>query len=215
MNILQQGGIYRLLFPNGKAYIGQTRNFENRFKGHKMKSKGGRTILYAAWRKYGQPDCQILAILSDGDMNAEEIKAIKIYNTMYPNGYNLTVGGETCNHTDEVKAKISAAHKGVRKPSLNGNKHGVNQVVSHERRKAMSERMKGNKLGKDRVITDEYRMKFIGNKHAEGMTYKHSDEAKRRISLATKTRMASPEARAKLAAAKTAYWANYRKMKGT
>jgi group I intron endonuclease len=46
-------------------------------------------------------------------LNEEEQKQIKRLNTMAPNGYNLTSGGERCKASEETKKRMSAASKKV------------------------------------------------------------------------------------------------------
>lgn len=77
-----------------KFYIGKTINFNQRKKAHKN-LRGGARLLNNAIKKYGLKNfiwkklekCKIKLI------DNKEKYYIKKYNTMYPNGYNLTSGG--------------------------------------------------------------------------------------------------------------------------
>ena len=134
------GVVYLLIDgTNDMEYVGQTtRSVKARFKEHaKSKSYIGNAI-----RAHGA-DMFVIVILkecgSQEELDSCERQMIRSRDTKYPNGYNLTDGGEsgwhhtldTCtristansgenhpffgkHHTDEAKAKISANNKGRR-----------------------------------------------------------------------------------------------------
>jgi len=93
---------------NGKQYIGQTReSVEVRWKQHLRDSKVKRKsqILYSAINKYGKNNFSIKTInfIENNtkknlieQLNIKEIEYISSYNTLIPNGYNMTVGGNAC-----------------------------------------------------------------------------------------------------------------------
>lgn len=114
------GQLYKLDFANGKSYIGITKHeARRRFRGHKASLTAGNkgSLLYDAWRKHGEPQLVVLAVVEDADLPASEIRAIKAFNTLVPNGYNISEGGNiNPMHSDAVRAKLSAANKG-KKPS--------------------------------------------------------------------------------------------------
>lgn len=110
-------GIIYLLIDgtNDMEYVGQTiRSVKARFKQHtKDDTYVGRVI-----RAHGE-DMFLIAILKEC-ANKEELDRwekhfIKSRDTMAPNGYNLTEGGEGGIPCDEVRAKIRAAGKGRKK----------------------------------------------------------------------------------------------------
>jgi len=78
---------------NGKQYIGQTRRtIKERLEAHRY----GKGYLGAAIRKHGISNFTIEEIdyaLSQDDLDSLERLYIKKYNSMAPNGYNLTDGG--------------------------------------------------------------------------------------------------------------------------
>lgn len=83
---------------NGKAYIGQTKDFKRRLLEHKnryLKEDGEEKdkVLYRAMRKYGANNFKIELIDYCEDYNEEEMFYISYYDT-YRNGYNMTEGGE-------------------------------------------------------------------------------------------------------------------------
>jgi len=70
--------------------------------------------VHCAWRKHGEPVCTVLAEFdSQDDLHAAEIAAISEFGTMSPDGYNVSIGGDTAPSINpEVAAKISARAKG-------------------------------------------------------------------------------------------------------
>lgn len=93
------GIIYKITNTiNNKEYIGQTtRNISERWREHKSKSNpSDGTYLHNAIAKYGHENFTIEEIdnCADSLLNDKEVEWIIIANTYYPNGYNLTSGGE-------------------------------------------------------------------------------------------------------------------------
>jgi hypothetical protein len=136
---MSYGSIYKIVFPNGKHYIGlTTTSLEQRTKEHKCCAKNGDTkCLYKALRKYDMVDTFELIEIDTADTLEElcekEIGYIIEYNSYYMNGngYNMTYGGEGVTgyvYTDEDKRKMSEMCK----------KYWEN----HEARKKQSEKKK-------------------------------------------------------------------------
>ncbi len=116
------GYIYKIQFPNGKHYIGQTIcSLEKRKREHKSAAKSGLTnVLYNALRKYEMVDTFELIEIDKADTSEElsekEILYIQEYNSYYMdgNGYNMTFGGEGANgyvYTENDKLRFSEAQK--------------------------------------------------------------------------------------------------------
>ena len=112
-----KGEIYKItnLITN-KIYIGQTRShylnkgkyrpfgYLGRFKSHIsesksiVKSKMSCRYLNSAFNKYGIENfnCELITNCNIDELDIYERKYISELNTKYPNGYNLTDGGQKC-----------------------------------------------------------------------------------------------------------------------
>ena len=86
---------------NGKCYIGQTRNTLNvRRSGHysTAKQENPSMMISMAIKKYGRENFVwdiIEECKSLDELDKSEIRCIKEYNSMTPNGYNILPGGNT------------------------------------------------------------------------------------------------------------------------
>jgi group I intron endonuclease len=108
------GHIYKIInVINNKCYIGQTRShrlnrkkyrpfgYIGRFKDHISESKSTTkkhkcTYLNNAILKYGEDNfkVELLTTCNVNELDDYEVKYITEYNSKYPNGYNLTNGGQ-------------------------------------------------------------------------------------------------------------------------
>ena len=113
------GVIYKLTFPSGKSYIGQTiRPFNERWRQHKnsalVQPDGGCRLLNRAINHYGPNNItyEILFETEDEFLNNLEMEMIWLYNTLSPNGYNLKTGGNfNPEYSDESRLKMSESQK--------------------------------------------------------------------------------------------------------
>jgi len=108
------GWIYKLLFPNGKGYVGKTtaKRLSKRLRAHKNAAlrnrRDGCRLLWAAIRKYGWRNVTKVVLkrkVPKERLNEEEVALIAEHNTLAPNGYNLTPGGDGNPMTDGVEAR--------------------------------------------------------------------------------------------------------------
>jgi len=84
------GYIYKITNTvNNKSYIGYTTDPQERWEGHKHNQ--GSALVFQAIKKYGLDKIEFKVIAEDSVDN--EQKYIEKYNTIAPNGYNLTEGG--------------------------------------------------------------------------------------------------------------------------
>lgn len=107
-----EGVIYEILNNvTGKRYIGQTHatRFEARMRAHKYPrankiSAIGRSVRKHGWDKFS---CSILERVSIENLLVREKHWISHHNSMVPNGYNLTSGGELGKvYSAETKQKM-------------------------------------------------------------------------------------------------------------
>ena len=110
--------IYNLIFPNGKVYIGQTKQEIQKRWGFQGKGYKNCPKVYNAILKYGWENVKkeiLYDKLNHNDANMLEIKLItEVYNSNNNNfGYNIENGGNTIGtHSEETKRKIGEGNKG-------------------------------------------------------------------------------------------------------
>ena len=110
------GEIYCLTSPSGKKYVGQCVKqlssgkkwgYIQRWKDHirDANSKNYCRQLNNAINKYGSENFTIEVIKECNiyELNYYEEHYIKLYNTLSPNGYNLTSGGSICRQSEETQ----------------------------------------------------------------------------------------------------------------
>ena len=151
---------------NGKQYVGDhsTQIIKDNYLG------SGRPLFENAKKKYGKQNfkCQILEFFSTKleAFNAQE-KYIKEYNTLVPNGYNLSPkGGNQCSGgiTEEGRKRISESKKGKKasiesRKKMSDAKKGI--TLSEEHKRKISESEKG------RIFSDDHKRKLSESKKGE------------------------------------------------
>ena len=103
---------------NDKKYIGKSWKPERRWSGHKKAARiGYQNVLHLAMRKYGAENFEFVILhkcRTEKRAFAVEMFYIRTKNTLAPNGYNLTLGGEGasgCLRSKETRKRIGAASK--------------------------------------------------------------------------------------------------------
>jgi group I intron endonuclease len=151
--------IYKHTSPNGKAYIGQTKNYKHRCLSHVSASKNENNLKHhltfqRAIAKYGWDNFKheiLLDNLTLAEANKYEEFYISEHDTLSPNGYNLQLGGNNKKSCPESIEKVRLALTGRKRPP---------EVIA---------KMQANK--KPRIITDELREKYricsTGRLHSE------------------------------------------------
>lgn len=91
--------LYKMTSPSGKSYIGiTTGKLINRMHRHRAAvNQGSPYAIHCAIRKYGFKAFAIEVLSEETDiatLNLLETAAIAEHGTLYPNGYNLTSGGD-------------------------------------------------------------------------------------------------------------------------
>lgn len=199
---MKAGCLYSLTFPNGKRYIGITAGaLSRRLSLHKSHAKTGRTgAVYNAIRKYGPAGfvAETLVVAADWEYLCDlEKKAIAIFGTLAPCGYNLTAGGEGFLgqiFTPEQRAKMSDARKGK---GIGPRPHARGWSHTDEAKRKIAE------AGKGRVFSEDARAKIgaskIGNTNLLGHVV--SVETREKIASTQRGRIFTDEHRLKLSIA--------------
>lgn len=164
---------------NGKCYVGQTRTtLQERWKHHRHSH--GCSAIHSALIKYGFDNFTIEEIdqaNTQEELNQKEQYWIGKLNTLSPNGYNLTTGGESPNWCNESKMRMSESKKGT--------------YPSEETRTLLSEVKKGSKNSfYGRHHTEESKAKISKSKLGQKpwITGKHwSDDDITKLRLGQKT----------------------------
>lgn len=177
--------VYKLTAPNGKCYIGMTKqSVERRWNcGHAYKHNEHllNAIAKYGWNNFGKE----VLFTSASKTEAEKIERFLIaqYNSadrLY--GYNILPGGNVSDgHSEETKRKISESMK---------------KLQTDEVRARKSRDSKGRKLSEE--TREKLRQANLGNQNAKGCT--RSPEVRAKMSAAQKLRYNSPEVRIRLSA---------------
>lgn len=144
----RSSGIYMILcLPAGKAYIGQSKNIDTRWRGHKLtlrKQTHRNPILQNLWNKYGK-DCFFFYVLENTEQ--ENLTAREQY---YVDLVDPTLLINIAVPEDPTKLSPETIEK-IRQKAY-GNKRGVaNKGKRHteDACRKMSEKHKGKKLSEE------------------------------------------------------------------
>ena len=151
-------GIYKITNPEGKPYIGLSRDIKARWNSYKNMQFQSNTLLKDSFKKYGYEN-HIFEVIEEVELSKDtygkntallrkrERYWIFILNTFH-DGLNQNGGGSGCgSHSPESKQKISKALKGKPKPPNFGEKRSKD-FYTEEWRKKLSESSKGKSRGK-------------------------------------------------------------------
>jgi group I intron endonuclease len=185
--------IYRILNKlTKKCYIGETKciDVSRRWNQHKqtIEINKGCPALRDAVKKYGIDNFEfsVLIICFDDERFKYEIEYIKKYNSVVPNGYNLTNGGEGGGfqgktHTEEVKNGI----KNKLKQKYTDNPELKEQLS--ERNKIVMSTPEVREKIKNGILNSEKWKKMIQDKRIGNYEQvKHTEEIKNKISESLK-----------------------------
>lgn len=155
--------IYKAEFPNGKVYIGKTKNFENRKYHHIWNSKkeNYKHIKMAkAINKYGIDSIK-WEIICECDniceMNLKEIEFIKFYkSTQHKYGYNMVCGDK---ENYEIRTNFDEDYMvDIIKKKLKSNGHDPDKYI------AMTDELKDEII--DDYITNRFSIKALVRKYS-------------------------------------------------
>lgn len=195
---------------NPKVYVGQSvTRVSVRWSQHKNAAKSGRNRpLYRAMQKYGHDKFKFEVVeilpydISLEELNARERFWIKELKSFYPDGYNLTSGGDGKFFlAEETKIRIGAANAGREKSqdevrriseSLKGNKNKAGKPISEEAKIRISQVQLGKKDSEETKLrkSESHRgAKAYNAKAVEcvetGIIYESTGHAARTLSLDT------------------------------
>ena len=181
--------VYKHTAPNGKVYIGITKQKPNKRWGKDGNGYKTQTF-YRAIKKYGWENISH-EITGTGYAKDQactlEKEFIKKFDTINPlKGYNKTTGGEITEFSEETRKKMSESHKGVKLSKEHILKRTLSQKGlkrSEETKKRLSKSLKGKpSIWKGKHLPEETRRKI-----SESNKGKHlSAETRLKLSEANK-----------------------------
>ena len=207
-----QGLLYLLEFPCGKSYVGITSStLKARLKGHvSATERGSKLAVHCAIRKYGLSSVttKVLAVGTYDFVKQLEVSAIRVFSTLSPNGYNLTIGGDgvvgnkLSQQTKETLSRINLGKVIPKEVRQKISATVVKKMESEDLRARISEKLKG------KTVSAETRDKL-----RKAALARYSDPNERRLSsVRALGRKASEETRAKLSASLSAYYQRLREV---
>lgn len=116
-------GIYKIISPSGRVYIGQSWNIENRHRHYKYADCKGQHLLRWSIKKYGAlaHEYVILVSFNEGSASQELLDKVEdFYILLYKNSgvrlLNLKGGGSSGKLSEKIKSKISKSMTGENNP---------------------------------------------------------------------------------------------------
>ena len=149
---------------------------------------------------------------SEEEMCSDEQYYIKLFKTLWPNGYNLTEGGDGLIPCEETRRKLSLAQKGKHVSSETRKKISDYRKGKHhteETKKKLSNSHKGLFAGEKHPMFGKHHTEESKRKNRESNLGKpspnkgkhHTEETKKKISNANKGKHLSEETKKKISAA--------------
>jgi group I intron endonuclease len=164
-------GIYKITSPSNRVYVGQTLNFATRFNKYRLMHCQGQRRLYASFLKYGigSHKFEVVEVCEETTMNERERYYQDLYEVLGPKGLNCKL--TPCDqlkgrHSQEVKRKISMAHKGKKATEETRAKMRA-RVVSNETMERLRNAQLGKKLSES--TKEKMRQRMLGNAYTKGV----------------------------------------------
>lgn len=163
MKLKRDHKIYKVTFENGKSYIGLTSNsLEQRRKEHESVSRRKpRTIFHRMLRHYSANWKILQENLSLEEANEQEIFFIKKFDTIFPNGFNQASGGGTWEVSEDVRMRMSKAHKGLKHSKETRVKIALGNT-GRKRREASNLAQAKSMGGKPFLVFERFSGKLVG-----------------------------------------------------
>ena len=179
------GYIYLIIdLTNWKKYVGQ-----HHYHLEKLDSNyhGSGTIISKIYKKrpHTLKEVYLKTCYTQEELDEWEQYYIKFYDTLYPNGYNLTEGGNGCVACEETRKKISESNKGRIAPNKG-------KPMSEEQKRKLSE------INKGKHLSDETKRKMSEKRKGRH----HTEESKKKMSESKKGKQFSEEHRRKISESK-------------
>ncbi len=202
MGLLEMScGVYKMNFPDGGAYVGSSRDIDDRFRHHRAQLRGHRhtnNLLQLAFNKFGDPKLQIILICRIVDLKFYE----QLIMDNFDSRYNLSILSHRSVMTEAGKQRI-------RESKLR---------LSDHARKLLSEAGKKSSGMQGMKHTEEAKKKMAVSKIGKTL----SPQIREKISETKKgcapTRLGAvitEETRSRMCAAQTARWAKHKTRKVT
>lgn len=197
---------------NGKKYVGQACDIEERWRQHKGDLRRGKHYnahLQSSWNKYGEKSFSfyVVELCDENSLSDREIHYIKELDA-FSCGYNMTQGGEGTrghHHTEEHKKRMSELYRGrsfseETLQKMSAAKKGIPIEITEARiagYKITASKLKGRKFSEEHRgnLSKSLKGREPWNKgkrfpsEYSPMYGKHlSDDAKRKISEANRGR---------------------------
>jgi group I intron endonuclease len=145
--------IYKVLFPNGKVYIGLTsRTLKVRRWEHENVAKVGKGHLFqSALRKHWGDKSNIKWSILEKDLtleeaNEREVFYIRVLESLNPKGYNQTIGGLASKFSEDTRMRMSIAkmgHKHSKETRLKMGLAGKGRIRTEDSNEKQAKSMKG------------------------------------------------------------------------
>lgn len=172
--------VYCIFFEHsGKVYIGQTRRqLKKRLQEHVVY---GESLVSMAMSKYKECTVTIIAVCENQEeLNNMEVTTIAAFNSMSPNGYNLSAGGNNIYFSEESKTKMSTSHIG----KVLSDEHKQNISRSLTGKPHTEEHNENVSKGKKASMNDETRKKIsegltgrtFSEEHIKNLSLSHKDQ---------------------------------------
>jgi group I intron endonuclease len=180
-------GIYKIINPKGKIYIGCTIDWNRRKKEYlKIYNSKGQTKLYNSFQKYGieNHSFEVIEECSEENLSEREIHWILYYNAV-EKGLNIRIGNRNGSLTKQTKQKIGKALKGRKNTWSTSKEHGekiskgLKEYYQHSENKekiskGLKEYYQNNKHKPKPKLVSESTVKEIRTKYSTG-NYSKSD----------------------------------------
>ena len=169
-------GIYKIISPSNRIYIGQSIKIEDRIKSYKNLKCKEQPKLYKSLLKYGFENHKIEILIECNESKLNELER------HYQEEYDSIENGLNCIYTktNDRSGKLSEETK--LKISLNNTRPFLGKKHSEESRLKMSSSLKGNQSRLGAILSEETKKK-ISDAH-NGKT--HSEQSKLNMSLVRK-----------------------------